>query len=57
MLEEWYAFENERTREALLEWRARQGIIIKLVVLWVVQTPVQCATRLRYAPIKLLVYS
>lgn len=29
VLEEWYAFENERTREALLEWCDRQGITVE----------------------------
>ena len=26
LLEEWYAFESQRTREALLEWCERQGL-------------------------------
>jgi hypothetical protein len=29
MLEDWYAFENERTREALLKWRELQGLTIE----------------------------
>jgi hypothetical protein len=29
MLEDWYAFENERTREALLKWCERQGLTIE----------------------------
>jgi hypothetical protein len=29
LLEEWYAFENERTREALLEWCRKEGIIVE----------------------------
>ncbi|SEM58024.1 Uncharacterised protein family (UPF0158) [Syntrophus gentianae] len=32
MLEEWYSFENERTREALLEWCRRQGLAVKMPV-------------------------
>jgi hypothetical protein len=29
MLEDWYAFENERTREALLKWCELQGLTIE----------------------------
>ncbi len=30
MLEEWYSFENERTRESLLEWCRRQGLNVEV---------------------------
>jgi hypothetical protein len=29
LLEEWYAFENARTKEALLEWCAENGLVIE----------------------------
>jgi len=29
LLEEWYAFENARTREALLEWCVGNGLVIE----------------------------
>lgn len=32
LLEDWYAFENQRTREALLEWCKLQGISIETTV-------------------------
>ena len=28
LLEEWYAFENERTREALVAWCQEQGLVV-----------------------------
>ena len=28
LLEEWYAFENKRTREALLAWCEEQGLVV-----------------------------
>ena len=28
-LEEWYAFENERTREALLKWCEQEGVVVQ----------------------------
>ena len=28
-LEEWYAFENERTREALLKWCEQEGFVVQ----------------------------
>jgi len=30
LLEEWYAFENARTKEALLEWCAENGLAIEM---------------------------
>ncbi|HIJ88821.1 MAG TPA: hypothetical protein HPP97_14280 [Desulfuromonadales bacterium] len=29
LLEEWYAFENGRTKEALLEWCAENGLVLE----------------------------
>jgi hypothetical protein len=29
LLEDWYAFEQERTREALLEWCAENGVVLE----------------------------
>jgi hypothetical protein len=29
LLEEWYAFENARTKEALLEWCAENGLVLE----------------------------
>jgi hypothetical protein len=29
LLEDWYAFEQDRTREALLEWCAENGVVLE----------------------------
>ncbi len=29
LLKEWYAFENNRTREALVEWCAEEGLVLE----------------------------